>query len=153
MSYLYNPKGFYLEDYEIGREYTSQGRTITEADVVNFAGVSGDFNPLHTDEEFGKANQFGKRIAHGALGFIISNGLNNQMGIAEGTTIAFIECTVKYTAPLLIGDTVHIVVIPTEVIHSSKPGKGILKQLVKLVNQDERVIMESNQTLMVKSRV
>lgn len=153
MSYLYNPKGFYLEDYEIGREYTSQGRTITEADVVNFAGVSGDFNPLHTDEEFGKANQFGKRIAHGALGFIISNGLNNQMGIAEGTTIAFIECTVKYTAPLLIGDTVHIVVIPTEVIHSSKPGKGILKQSVKLVNQDERVIMESNQTLMVKSRV
>ena len=153
MSYLYNPKGFYLEDYEIGREYTSQGRTITEADVVNFAGVSGDFNPLHTDEEFGKANQFGKRIAHGALGFIISNGLNNQMGIAEGTTIAFIECTVKYTAPLLIGDTIHIVVIPTEVIHSSKPGKGILKQLVKLVNQDERVIMESNQTLMVKSRV
>lgn len=153
MSYLYNPKGFYLEDYEIGREYTSQGRTITEADVVNFAGVSGDFNPLHTDEEFGKANQFGKRIAHGALGFIISNGLNNQMGIAEGTTIAFIECTVKYTAPLLIGDTVRIVVIPTEVIHSSKPGKGILKQLVKLVNQDERVIMESNQTLMVKSRV
>ena len=153
MSYLYNPKGFYLVDYEIGREYTSQGRTITEADVVNFAGVSGDFNPLHTDEEFGKANQFGKRIAHGALGFIISNGLNNQMGIAEGTTIAFIECTVKYTAPLLIGDTVHIVVIPTEVIHSSKPGKGILKQLVKLVNQDERVIMESNQTLMVKSRV
>lgn len=153
MSYLYNPKGFYLEDYEIGREYTSQGRTITEADVVNFAGVSGDFNPLHTDEEFGKANQFGKRIAHGALGFIISNGLNNQMGIAEGTTIAFIECTVKYTAPLLIGDTVHIVVIPTEVIHSSKPCKGILKQLVKLVNQDERVIMESNQTLMVKSRV
>ena len=153
MSYLYNPKGFYLEDYEIGREYTSQGRTITEADVVNFAGVSGDFNPLHTDEEFGKANQFGKRIAHGALGFIISNGLNNQMGIAEGTTIAFIECTVKYTAPLLIGDTVHIVVIPTEVIHSSKPGKGILKQLVKLVNQDERIIMESNQTLMVKSRV
>ena len=153
MSYLYNPKGFYLEDYEIGREYTSQGRTITEADVVNFAGVSGDFNPLHTDEEFGKANQFGKRIAHGALGFIISNGLNNQMGIAEGTTIAFIECTVKYTAPLLIGDTVHIVVIPTEVIHSSKPGKGILKQLVKLVNQDERVIMESNQTLMVTSRV
>lgn len=153
MSYLYNPKGFYLEDYEIGREYTSQGRTITEADVVNFAGVSGDFNPLNTDEEFGKANQFGKRIAHGALGFIISNGLNNQMGIAEGTTIAFIECTVKYTAPLLIGDTVRIVVIPTEVIHSSKPGKGILKQLVKLVNQDERVIMESNQTLMVKSRV
>ena len=153
MSYLYNPKGFYLEDYEIGREYTSQGRTITEADVVNFAGVSGDFNPLHTDEEFGKANQFGKRIAHGALGFIISNGLNNQLGIAEGTTIAFIECTVKYTAPLLIGDTVHNVVIPTEVIHSSKPGKGILKQLVKLVNQDERVIMESNKTLMVKSRV
>lgn len=149
----YEPRGLYLEDFEVGHEYTSLARTITEADVVNFAGVSGDFNPLHMDEEFGKTNMFGKRVAHGALGFIVSTGLSNQMGLFEGTTIAFMECTVKYVGPLLIGDTVHITVTPTEIRHSSKPGKGILKQMVKLLNQEDKVIMESEQILMMKSKV
>ena len=69
MAYDYQFRGLYLEDFEIGREYLSPARTVTEADVVNFAGLSGEFNPLHTDEEFAKANSFGTRIAHGALGF------------------------------------------------------------------------------------
>lgn len=149
----HEPQGMYLEDYEIGKEYVSQNRTITEADVVNFAGLSGDFNPLHMDEVSAKQGIFGTRIAHGALGFIVSTGLVNSMGIAEGTTIAFLECTVKYPAPLKIGDTVRAVVIPTEIKHSSKPGKGVITQDVKLVNQDDVVVMESTQKLMVKSRV
>jgi acyl dehydratase len=148
----YQFRGLYLEDFEVGKEYLSPSRTVTEADVVNFAGLSGDFNPLHTDEEFAKNGPFGKRIAHGALGFIISTGLSNQMGIYEGTTIAFMECTVKYTAPLLIGDTIHVSVTPTEVRHSSKPGKGILKQSLKLIKQDGTTVMESDQVLMMKSR-
>lgn len=148
----YEPRGLYLEEFQLEKMYESLSRTITEADVCNFAGVSGDFNPLHMDEEFGKANLFGKRVAHGALGFIVSTGLSNQMGIFEGTTIAFIECTVKYTAPLLIGDTVHVSIVPKETRHSAKPGKGILKQELKLVNQSGAVIMESFQTLMMKSR-
>lgn len=153
MAYEYQFRGLYLEDFEIGKEYFSPARTITEADVANFAGLSGDFNPLHTDEEFAKQNLFGTRIAHGALGFIVSTGLSNQMGIYEGTTIAFMECTVKYPAPLKIGDTVHCVIVPTEVRHSSKPGKGILKQNLKLINQNDVVVMESDQVLMMKSRV
>lgn len=153
MAYEYQFRGLYLEDFEVGKEYFSPARTVTEADVTNFAGISGDFNPLHTDEEFAKQNLFGTRIAHGALGFIISTGLSNQMGIYEGTTIAFMECTVKYPAPLKIGDTIHCVVVPTEVRHSSKPGKGILKQNLKLINQDGTTVMESDQVLMMKSRV
>lgn len=153
MAYDYQFRGLYLEDFEIGREYLSPARTITEADVMSFAGLSGDYNPLHTDEEFAKQNNFGTRIAHGALGFIISTGLSNQMGIYEGTTIAFLECTVKYPAPLMIGDTIHVAVTPTEARHSSKPGKGILKQSLRLVNQEGKVIMESEQVLMMKSRV
>ncbi len=148
----YQPRGLYLEDFEIGREYVSAARTVTEADVVNFAGLSGDFNPLHMDEEFAKQGPFGKRIAHGALGFIISTGLSNQMGIYEGTTIAFLECTVKYPAPLCIGDTVHVTVTPTEARHSSKPGKGILRQSLRLLNQNGTAVMESEQVLMMKSR-
>ena len=148
----YQFRGLYLEDFEVGKEYLSPSRTVTEADVVNFAGLSGDFNPLHTDEEFAKNGPFGKRIAHGALGFIISTGLSNQMGIYEGTTIAFMECTIKYPAPLLMGDTVHVSVTPTEVRHSSKPGKGILKQSLRLIKQDGTTVMESDQVLMMKSR-
>jgi len=149
----HEPQGMYLEDYEIGKEYVTAARTITEADVVNFAGLSGDFNPIHMDEESAKQGIFGTRIAHGALGYIISTGLVNGMGIAEGTTIAFLECTLKYPAPLKIGDTVRAIVIPTDIHHSSKPGKGILTQEVKLVNQDDIVVMESTQKLMLKSRV
>lgn len=148
----YEARGLFLEEFKLGEEYESIGRTVTEADVSNFAGVSGDFNPLHMDEAFGKQNIFGCRVAHGALGFIISTGLSNQMGIYEGTTLAFIECTVKYTAPLHIGDTVHVVIIPREARPSSKPGKGILKQDLTLVNQEGTVIMESAQTLMMKTR-
>ncbi len=146
-------RGQFLEDFEIGKEYISPGRTITETDVVNFAGLSGDFNPMHTDEEFAKKGHFGTRIAHGALGFSISTGLSNQMGIYEGTTIAFMECTVKYCAPLMIGDTIHVVIVPTEIRHSSKPGKGILKQKLMLLNQEDKLIMESDQVLMMKSRI
>ena len=152
MSSVYQGRGLYLEDFEIGKEYVTPARTVTEADVVNFAGLSGDFNPLHMDEEFAKAGPFGKRIAHGALGFILSTGLSNQTGIYEGTTIAFLECTVKYPAPLQIGDTVHAVIVPTETRHSSKPGKGILKQTLRLVNQNGATVMESEQVLMMKSR-
>ncbi len=146
-------RGLYLEDFEIGKEYVSPGRTVTEADVVNFAGLSGDFNPMHTDEEFAKEGMFKTRIAHGALGFAISTGLSNQMGIYEGTTIAFMECTVKYCAPLRIGDTIRVHIVPTETRHSSKPGRGILKQFLRLVNQDGVTVMESDQTLMMKSKI
>lgn len=148
----YEGRGLYLEEFEIGKIYESAGRTITEADVVNFAGLSGDFNPLHMDVEFGKNNMFGKRVAHGALGLIIATGLSNQTGLYEGTTIAFLELSAKYLAPLCIGDTVHLEMIPTESRHSSKPGRGILKVMAKLVNQDGIVIMESPWTFMMKAR-
>ena len=148
----YQPRGMYLEDFEVGKVYESGGRTITEADIVNFAGVSGDFNPLHMNEEFAKTNLFGKRIAHGALGFVISTGLSNQTGLFEGTTIAFMEMSLKYLAPLCIGDTVHVEMTPQEILPGKKPGRGILKLLVKLVNQDSTVIFESPQVLMMKAR-
>ena len=145
-------QGLYLEEFEIGKVYESSGRTITEADVVNFAGLAGDFNPLHMDEEFAKNNMFGKRVAHGALGLIIATGMSNQTRLYEGTTIAFLELTAKYTAPLCIGDTVHLEMTPTEITHSKKPKRGILKVMAKLVNQEGTVVLESFWTLMMRAR-
>ena len=153
MAYDYKFRGLYLEEFEMGKEYLSPARTVTEADVVAFAGLSGDYNPMHTDEEYAKQNHFGTRIAHGALGCAISTGLSNQMGIFEGSVIAFMECTVKYTAPLRIGDTIHVSITPTEARHSSKPGKGVLNMRLELINQEGTVVMESDQVPMMKSRV
>jgi acyl dehydratase len=83
--------GLYWEEFEEGKEYITRARTVTEADVVAFAGLSGDFNPLHTDAEFMRASQFGERIAHGMLVSSISTGLSSQMGWFEGTTLALME--------------------------------------------------------------
>ena len=145
--------GMYLEDFEIGKTYVSQARTITETDVVNFAGLTGDFNPLHMDEVFATTQSiFKKRIAHGALGFVIMTGLSNLTGIFQGTTIAFLDFTGKYPAPLCIGDTVHLEMTPTEIKHSSKGKKGILKLKAQLVNQDGVVPCDCIWTLMMFAR-
>ncbi|NLN98265.1 MAG: dehydratase [Eubacteriaceae bacterium] len=145
-------KGLYAEEFEIGKTYTSQGRTITETDVVNFAGLSGDFNVLHTNEEVAKKGVFKGRIAHGMLGASIMTGLSNQMGLFDGTTIAFLELTIRYKSPLKIGDTIHLEIVPEEYIPSSKPGRGIVKFLTKLVNQDGVLVTEAPWTIMMKAK-
>ena len=91
-----NPRGLYFDEFEIGDQCISQGRTVTESDVVAFAGLSGDFNPLHTDLEFCKRSQFGERIAHGMLVASIATGLANWTGIFEGTTLALLEQVIRY---------------------------------------------------------
>ena len=84
-------RGMYFEEFEIGSEVFSPGRTISEADIVNFAGLSGDYNQLHTDAEFAKGTPFGKRIAHGLLVLSIASGLAARLGFIEGTALAFRE--------------------------------------------------------------
>lgn len=139
MNAKHEPRGLYLEEYEIGHQYVSEDRLVTESDVVEFATLSGDYS-------------FNREYAQDTLGFIMSTGLTNLLGTAEGTTIAFMECSIKYLAPLKVGDAVRVIVTPTEIIHSSKPKRGILKQNLKLVNQDDVIIMESDQVLMKKAR-
>ena len=148
----HRPMGLYYEDYEIGKQYVSQSRTVTASDVARFAGLSGDFNPLHTDDEFGKTTIFGTRIAHGALGLIISQGLLHLMNFGDGTVIRTTEMTVKYPAPLRIGATVRAILIPEEKIPGPDEGTGTVKQTVLLVNQDDAVVMESHQTVLVRTR-
>ncbi len=146
--------GWYLDDFELGKTYHSSARTVTETDVVNFAGLSGDFNPLHMDAEYARSESiFGKRIAHGMLGPVFMTGLSNQMGIFSGTTIAFLELSIRYPAPLEIGATVHLEMTPTELHHSSRPGRGVLAMDANLVDQDGKVITQCVWKLMMKTRV
>ncbi len=145
--------GLYLEEFELGKTYKSGGRTITECDVSNFAGLSGDFNPLHMDDEFARTQSiFGHRIAHGMIGPVIMTGMSNQMGMFEGTTIAFLELSIKYPAPLEIGATVHLEMTPTDIHHSSKPGRGVLTLDANLVDQNGKVITQCVWKIMMMAK-
>ena len=101
------PQGRYFEEIEVGDSFESVGRTVTETDVVLFAGLSGDYNQLHTDVEFAKETRFGERIAHGLLVLSIASGLAARLGFIEGTVQAFMGLEWKFRAPVLIGDTVR----------------------------------------------
>jgi acyl dehydratase len=145
-------EALYFEDFEIDREYVTRSRTITEADVVAFAGLSGDFNPLHTDEEFAKKTMFGTRIAHGLLGLSIASGLINQMGIAEGTVMAFLGMTWNFKGALKCGDTITVRQRVAERRETSKQDRGILRMAISVINQRGEVVQEGEHTLMIKRR-
>jgi acyl dehydratase len=142
----------YFEDFETGQEFVTRSRTITEADVVAFAGLSGDFNPLHMDEEFAKKTMFGARIAHGLLGLSIASGLINQLGIGEGTVIAFLGLTWNFKGAIKFGDTITVRERVAEKRETSKKDRGILRMGISVINQNGEVVQEGEHTLMIKRR-
>jgi acyl dehydratase len=142
----------YFEDFEQDREYVTRSRTITEADVVAFAGLSGDFNPLHVDEEFAKKTIFGTRIAHGLLGLSVESGLINQLGIGEGTVMAFLGLNWNFKGVIRVGDTITVQERVGEKRETSKNDRGILRMAITVVNQHGDVVQEGEHVLMVKKR-
>ena len=146
----FQPRGLTFDQFNVGDVFVCQGRTVTEADVVNFAGVSGDYNPLHTDEEFGKTTPFGSRIAHGVLELAIATGQANQLGVFEGTTIALMQQVIKYTGAVKFGDTIHLELRVAEKKETSKPDRGIVTFDATVLNQHGKAVLEGQWTLLMK---
>jgi acyl dehydratase len=143
----------YFEDFQVGQRFTTPARTVTEADIVNFAGVSGDFNPIHTDAEFARSTPFGVRIAHGLLVLSMLTGLRQRSGHFEGTIIAWLEIrNYRFLKPVFIGDTVHGETEILEKRETSRPDRGILVQKVRVLNQKGEVVQEGEFVTMVKRR-
>jgi acyl dehydratase len=143
----------YLEDFKAGQEFLTPARTITESDVTAFAGLSGDYNPLHTDAEFSAKTQFGQRIAHGMLGFSVMTGLGSRLGIFDGSVLAFLGIEDwRFRKPIFIGDTIHAKMTVAEVRPASKPGTGVLKRQVEVVNQRGEVAQGGMLVTLVRSR-
>ena len=143
-------RGLTFDQFNVGDVFASQARTVTEADVVNFAGLSGDFNPLHTDEEFGKTTPFGMRIAHGMLSAAMATGMANWIGVFEGTTIALMEQVIQYKGAVKFGDTIHLELKVLEKKETSKPDGGIVFFETHVCNQEGKAVIEGKWMLMMK---
>ena len=145
--------GLYWEEWEIGREFKSAARTVTEADLVIYSGLSGDYNPLHTDEEFCKSTEFGTRFAHGPLIYAIAAGLIFQMHLYDDTLIAFLGFeNLKFTKPVKPGDTIHARLKVTERRETSKPDRGVMKRQLQVVNQRGEVVLDAFQAFLLKRK-
>lgn len=145
-------RGMYFEEFELGLEVVSPGRTITEADVFAFAGLSGDYNQLHTDAEFASSTMFGRPIAHGMLVLSIATGLAGRMGFIEGTALAFRELSWKFSSPVFFGDTIHIRAACRDLKPMPKLGGGVVIFDVKVVNQDGKAVQKGDWQLLMASR-
>jgi acyl dehydratase len=145
------PSGLKFDEFEIGAVFESQARTVTEADVVAFAGLAGDYNPLHTDAEFAKTTPFGERIAHGILIQSMATGMAQWIGIFEGTTLALMEQTVQYKGPVKFGDTVHLQMEVLEKKPTSKPDRGVVKFAARVINQEGQAVQEGEWTLLMRN--
>jgi len=142
----------YFEDYVVESVTKSRGRTITESDIVNFAGLSGDFVELHMNEEYAKRGPFGRRIAHGALIFSISTGLMMQMTSDLEAIVAFYGVDkLRFVGPVFIGDTIHV---SRKVVEKQLKNaeRGVVAFENSVLNQDEKPVIVYTARLMVKTR-
>ena len=145
--------GRYFEEFTMGEKLRTLGRTITETDIVNFCGVTGDFNPLHTDKEFAAVSPFKGRVAHGMCGFSIATGLMVRLNILEGTILAFSSIeNWRFKAPIMIGDTIHVVITVIETKESGKGDRGLVKLAVDVVNQNDVSTQEGTLVLLMMKR-
>ncbi len=148
----YQPRGRYFEQFEIGQELVTAARTITESDIVNFAGMTGDYNQIHTDAEFAAKDTFGQRVAHGMLVQSIATGLAVQSGIIEGTVLAFREQSAKFSLPVFIGDTVHVELKITEIKALPRLGGGNINMKYAVYNQHGKAVQRGDWVMLIKSQ-
>jgi acyl dehydratase len=143
----------YFEDIAVGARWESARRTVTEADIVAFAGVSGDFNPLHTDELTAADSGFGGRIAHGALVLSIATGLRQQMGLFTGSHRGLLEIrSWRFLAPTRPGDTVDTVTTVKETRLTSGGDRGVVVQAVEVRNQRGETVQSGELVTLIATR-
>lgn len=145
----------YFEDLPLEKKFVTSGRTITEADVVAFAGLSGDFNSLHVDETFAAATGFGGRIAHGLLVLSVASGLTTRLPVLHAlqpSLLGMTEVTCHWLAPTRIGDTIRVELtfIGAQLTKSGTRGRVTERRVA--LNQDDVAVLDSQWTLLVATR-
>lgn len=146
------PRGLYFEEFEPGVTLRTRGRTITEADLVQFAALTGDFNPMHTDAEYCKTSFMGQRVAHGMLTASYAVGQAYQLGILERTVLGFRGFEMKFSAPVYIGDTIHAELRVTETKAAKRLGGGLVTLDMRVIKQDGKIAQKGSMMLLMMSR-
>ena len=145
--------GLYFEEFSVGQRITSVGRTVAESDIMSFAGLTGDYNQIHTDAQFAAGTQFGQRIAHGLLGLSIAVGLLMRTGVLEGTVLAFREIVEwKFIKPIFIGDTIHVGMEAKELKSMPRAGGGLAYVALEVKNQKDETLMRGTLAVLVASK-
>ena len=148
-----SPRGMYFEEFEVGQKFVSAGRTVTESDIVSFAGLSGDFNQIHVDAEYSKSSPAGQRVAHGLLVVSIASGLAVQTGVMEGTIIYFREINEwKFAKPVFIGDTIQVELEVLETKALPRIGGGSVVISLNVKNQAGDTTMKGTWTVLMASK-
>ena len=145
-------RGRYFEDFTLGEEFHSAGRTITEADVVAFANLSWDHNPIHVNQEFASRTLFRSRIAHGALTLAVATGFAHQTGILEGTTIALASQNIRYLEPVRIGDTLSLKLWVSHLEPVGRGNRGLVTLSTQMRNQTGKCVAEGEWVVMIRGR-
>ncbi|MDM8520263.1 MaoC/PaaZ C-terminal domain-containing protein [Anaerolineales bacterium HSG6] len=145
-------RGMYFEQFEVGQVIQTGARTITETDIVNFAGLSGDFNFIHTNAEAAKETLYGQRIAHGMLVASIATGLAVQQGFIDGTTLAFREINWKFSQAVFIGDTIHVETKVVTTKLARRMGGGLVTFAAKVINQKGEVVQKGDWKMLIQSQ-
>ena len=144
----------YFEDIEAGRVFVSTGRTVTEADSTMFCMLSGDWNPLHCDEEFAKTTPFGKRVVGGIFGITLLTGMFTRWGVFELSALAMLSLdNWTFKAPILIGDTLHVRTRVLSMRESrSRPDAGIVEFEHTALNHRDEVVAVCKRSALMRKR-
>jgi 3-hydroxybutyryl-CoA dehydratase len=142
-----------FEDFFVGREVTTAGRTIEMSDILTFAGLTGDHYRLHTDEEFAAKTQFGTRIAHGPLTYAMAVGLIALSNFYGDAIVAMKECQeLRALSPVFPGDTIHVEASVVAAEPSKRPETGVLTVHYSVVNQKGEQVMTFRMVLLARRR-
>jgi len=142
----------YFDDLEVGQTFESAGRTITNHDVMTFAGLSGDNNELHTNDEYAKNSPFGRRIAHGLLVVAITTGLTQRLGLFEVSALALLDLQWQFKGPVYLNDTIRIRLTIDALKATSKGDRGIVTRRYDVLNQRDEIVQVGNLVVMMKMR-
>lgn len=147
------PEGKYFDDFEVGERFVTPGRTITEADLVNYAAIVGMTDEIFVNRELARQGPFGQPIVPAPLTMGIANGLCGHLHLLSGTNIAVMGFQARAIAPLFIGDTVHVELeVSNKKRTSSRPDRGVVTFLYTVNNQQGRPVISFTMTFMMRRR-
>jgi acyl dehydratase len=129
--------GTTFDELNVGDEHWSPGRTVTETDIVNFCALSGDWNPHHSDALFSGETALGERLAPAALVVAITTGLVVRLRVFEGTIVALLEWTYKFTKPVVIGTRLQVRLRVLSKRETSNPARGVVRWEVAAFNEND----------------